>query len=75
MRSAALPAALARRAPMLARTWVSALPEPMSNHLASGSYRRRIIEKVSRPMTMTRCSIRVVMVLCGTWRKIATQSP
>jgi carbon-monoxide dehydrogenase medium subunit len=42
--SAALPAALARRAPMLARTWVSALPEPMSNHLASGGYRRRIIE-------------------------------
>ena len=51
VRSADLPlaspaplASLSRRAPMLARTWVSALPEPMSNHLASGSYRRRIIE-------------------------------
>jgi carbon-monoxide dehydrogenase medium subunit len=51
VRSADLPigapaplAALARRAAMLARTWVAALPEPMTNHLASGGYRRRIIE-------------------------------
>jgi carbon-monoxide dehydrogenase medium subunit len=51
VRSADLPlgapaplSALARRAPMLARTWVAALPEPMTNHLASGGYRRRIIE-------------------------------
>jgi carbon-monoxide dehydrogenase medium subunit len=37
-------ATLPRRAGMLARAWVAALPEPMTDHLASGGYRRRIIE-------------------------------
>ena len=37
-------ATLSGRAGMLARAWAAALPEPTTDHLASGGYRRRIIE-------------------------------
>jgi carbon-monoxide dehydrogenase medium subunit len=37
-------AALSGDAGTLARAWAAAIPEPITNHLASGGYRRRIIE-------------------------------
>jgi aerobic carbon-monoxide dehydrogenase medium subunit len=35
---------LPQQARAVARDWTAALPEPITNHLASGNYRRRIIE-------------------------------
>ena len=35
---------LPQQARAIARDWTAALPEPITNHLASGNYRRRIIE-------------------------------
>jgi len=35
---------LPQQARVVARDWTAALPEPITNHLASGNYRRRIIE-------------------------------